>query len=273
MSFWKRYLGNSSAIKNSAALIAVASLFLISGCSVSEENTHLEAVVKPNVVINLPQLNVAPFSLEELLTAHYGSDTQSLLTVLESNGHNLGLEVLTPTGIRLIGANYDGHKITTTKYINIDKLPDANQVLFDILLCHAQINDIQKVLPPNYTVHDDALSRTLSDDKGEVIYRITYQPISDAANSAIDNDSSVRAEDSSANAKDSSTNAMDSSAHTKDSNYLALDSKSGSDSLEIMKPTTVDTSKVSASNGEKKRIPSKIENMVVHYTIELQQLQ
>lgn len=165
------------AFKKGMAMVMVAGAFvLLSACATTtkSDNYRLEAVVKPNVSMSLPKLKVEPFSSEEFLTAHYGDKTENLLTVLDFDGSNLNLEALSPSGIRLLGANFDGTKITTNKYINIENLPDGAQVLFDILLCHAKLEDIKAVLPQGYSIEDANKERILKDDAGNVLYQITY---------------------------------------------------------------------------------------------------
>ncbi|KAB8311450.1 DUF3261 domain-containing protein [Rahnella contaminans] len=160
-------------------LPVLALLILMSGGCASRPpaQTLPQAWLKPGVQVKLPAPVLAvPVSQQQLLTATVNGKQQSLLVLLNADGNSLQLAGLSPLGIRLFKVVYDQTGIHTEQAIKIEGLPPANQVLADIMFSYWPVGSWQPLLPPGWTLKDQPLRRTLSDDKGNAITRIDYLP-------------------------------------------------------------------------------------------------
>ena len=155
------------------ALIASALI----GCTTTELSSGHEVHLTPSVTTTLPPLQLTePVSAQQLLTIEYHGKQDKALVILEGQGTNLKLSVLNPLGIRLVDASYEAGQLQVTKHLPLDKLPPAQQVLFDIFLGLLPANAIQEVLPQGFTLKDNGALRTISDSKGQVIEQVHFTP-------------------------------------------------------------------------------------------------
>lgn len=154
----------------------IASLFLIACSSNNKiEDVDNKAFVTKDISIELPSSNILDDGeYQEALTITYDKKTYNLLVLLKNNNNVLSLVAMSDLGIKLFEANYfDGH-IKIKKFIEIDKLPKANQVLLDIFLAHASKENLDKAFANKINISEEDIQRIIKDLDDNIIYTIKY---------------------------------------------------------------------------------------------------
>ncbi|MBO5567164.1 MAG: DUF3261 domain-containing protein [Succinivibrio sp.] len=172
-------------LKKAAAAGALIALTLLSGCSSSFNSSKKEsapmllndrqAFIDRGVVVELPApVFKKELSARQLLTAEYKTGSASLVTLLKTTLNSLSLVGLSPAGIKLFSAQYNGEGIRVERFVKLDSLPPVNQVVLDIMLGLGPAAELEGILPADYEILDDSHKRILS-HKGRTVYIITYQ--------------------------------------------------------------------------------------------------
>lgn len=158
-------------------LAALTALLTLTSCATVEDKNALAPVhLTPEDSVALPSFFIEKdFVRQQLLNVTYGENAGSVLTVLEGQGSTLKLSVLSTLGIRLLDALYSDGTLKVTRYLDIDKLPPVEQVLFDILLTLTSKEELSAVLPQGFSVQDTAAERVLLDEKGTPVERVTFR--------------------------------------------------------------------------------------------------
>ncbi|MBU3826553.1 MAG: DUF3261 domain-containing protein [Candidatus Anaerobiospirillum merdipullorum] len=170
------------AVLFALGLMLTATTFL--GCASHRQDSSapLSAALTPTVRYVLPSLaGVQPFAWQQLLTAHYQEKSHQLVVQLEYDGKVLHLAGMTPFGLRLFAAWYDGTQLNIEKLeLPAGQLPDAAQVLSDILLSIVPQENLATQLPSGFTLTSKGLTRILLDAEHEPVLQIDYKAQGDA---------------------------------------------------------------------------------------------
>lgn len=162
------------------AVTCAATLALV-GCATTQQVSQ-QVHLTPSHTVPLPKLRLnQPISREQLLTIKYQGREDQVLVLLEGQDQELKLSVLNPLGIRVVDASYDAGQLSVTTHIQIEQLPPAAQVLFDIFLGILPHDNIAAVLPEGFTLQDEARTRTIYDERGQVVEQVTFDPNHNAA--------------------------------------------------------------------------------------------
>ena len=149
-------------------------LTTLTSCATLVDESKI-AYVTQDYAINLPTPNLLPIGeSQEALSITYDNKSYSLVVMLQNDGSTLNLIALSDLGIKLFAASFDGTTIELKKYIAINTLPKAQQVLLDIFLSHGTIDNIKTLLPKGLCIQDESLKRSISLQDGSVIYTIDY---------------------------------------------------------------------------------------------------
>lgn len=155
------------------AVTCAATLALV-GCATTQQVSQ-QVHLTPSHTVPLPKLRLdQPISREQLLTIKYQGREDQVLVLLEGQDQELKLSVLNPLGIRVVDASYDAGQLSVTTHIQIEQLPPAAQVLFDIFLGILPHDNIAAVLPEGFTLQDEARTRTIYDERGQVVEQVTF---------------------------------------------------------------------------------------------------
>ncbi|HIV54546.1 MAG TPA: DUF3261 domain-containing protein [Candidatus Anaerobiospirillum stercoravium] len=161
------------------AVTCAATLALV-GCATTQQvsqQVSQQVHLTPSHTVPLPKLSLnQPISREQLLTIKYQGREDQVLVLLEGQDQELKLSVLNPLGIRVVDASYDAGQLSVTTHIQIEQLPPAAQVLFDIFLGILPHDNIAAVLPEGFTLQDEARTRTIYDERGQVVEQVTFDP-------------------------------------------------------------------------------------------------
>lgn len=158
------------------SLLLSISLLLV-GCShVAQPSTT--AWLKRGVKVTLPYPYMdKEVHKQQLLTATVGDRKESLMTAIDIKNGQIVLVGLSPIGIRLFKATYDGKTIIVEQSIHLPELPPANQVLADIMLSYWPLTSWQPLLPNGWTLVDIDNKRLLKDEDQQLIMEISYHLI------------------------------------------------------------------------------------------------
>lgn len=149
-------------------------IVMMSGCATLQGGTS-SAWLKPRVKVDLPQPTISPeIHAQQLLTATYRHQKQSLLVMLDADQSSLELVGLSSVGIKLFKVIYDDKGIHVEQYMSLPQLPQANQVLADIMFSYWPKEAWQSVLPQGWHIADSELQRDVYDEKGVLIIHIDY---------------------------------------------------------------------------------------------------
>ncbi|ATO35431.1 hypothetical protein DZA65_04376 [Dickeya dianthicola] len=163
-------------MRESAKLILMAAVLLLSACAGKPSDPRPQAWLKPGVKVTLPAPGISPtVEQQQLLTGSYQGKQQSLLVMLQADPRQLSLVGLSSLGIRLFRITYDAAGVHTEQSLVLPELPPASQVLADIMLSHWPLSVWQKQLPAGWTLNDDGDTRRLRDNHGELIVEIRYR--------------------------------------------------------------------------------------------------
>ncbi|MBK5143777.1 DUF3261 domain-containing protein [Budviciaceae bacterium BWR-B9] len=162
-------------MKITTGIITTCLILLLSGCSLSQDQSHPQAWLKRGTKVTLPAPTLtSPLHYQQLLTATVEGKSQSMLVLLDADQEKITLAALSPVGIRLFKLTYDATGIHTEQSISLPQLPPAEQVLADIMLSYWPIADWQAHLPEGWQLNDQQNQRILTDNKGNVISEIQY---------------------------------------------------------------------------------------------------
>jgi len=145
---------------------------LISACSFQPKS---EAWLTKETKVNLPKLDLNQnYHDQQLLTFKYNNQENSIITIVDIKDNHLTVMGLSTIGIRLFEIQYNGSEVKAKQHIFIQQLPPPEQVLSDIMLSILPTAAWKKVLPTDWQLIDEGLSRTLINDRHETIINITY---------------------------------------------------------------------------------------------------
>lgn len=158
--------------------IALIGVLLLVGCGSSTQNTDAarpQAWLQPGTKVTLPAPGITPtLNSQQLLTGSFNGKTQSLLVMLNADGHKIILAGLSSVGIRLFLVTYDQTGIHTEQSIVVPQLPPASQVLADVMLSHWPISAWQPQLPKGWTLQDKGDRRELRNARGTLVTEVVY---------------------------------------------------------------------------------------------------
>ncbi|MCU6665047.1 hypothetical protein D3C75_293250 [compost metagenome] len=158
--------------------IALIGVLLLVGCGSSTQNTDAarpQAWLQPGAKVTLPAPGITPtLNSQQLLTGRFNGKTQSLLVMLNADGHKITLAGLSSVGIRLFLVTYDQTGIHTEQSIVVPQLPPASQVLADVMLSHWPISAWQPQLPKGWTLQDKGDRRELRNARGTLVTEVVY---------------------------------------------------------------------------------------------------
>lgn len=159
-------------------------LILLSGCSVLQPDSN-SAYLRPDTRIVLPSPTLeTPLRRHQLLRFEAGDGQEeganegvqeSVQALLEADGQELTLVALSPVGVRLFSLHYDGREITTAQTAMDERLPPPGQILTGVMLAYWPLERWLPVLPPGWTLRDQADQRLLLDPAGSRVVEIHYQ--------------------------------------------------------------------------------------------------
>ena len=142
-----------------------------------------QAWLKHGAAITLPGIQEEEpyFSIQQLLTASYGHETQSLMTLLDVDEGGIRLAGVSILGVRLFKLVYDGTGVHVQELAMLGNMPAPSQILLDIMLAYWPVQAWENALPEGWYLLDQGNSRHLYDEHGKAVYQISYDVNSDSS--------------------------------------------------------------------------------------------
>lgn len=164
-------------LRNAIGLLFL--LLILTGCShltALKDGQRPQAWLEPGVRVELPLPGIFPnIQAQQMLTATFNDDTQSLMVMLDADDTQLTLAGLSPLGIRLFLIQYDESGVQVEQSIVLPKAPPVSQILADVMLGLWPLAAWQAQLPTGWHLDDGDTLRSLYNAKGKLISEIHYQ--------------------------------------------------------------------------------------------------
>lgn len=112
---------------------------------------------------------------QQLLTTTVNGHELSFMSILNRDNKGLRLTALSAVGVRLFAIDYDGYSVKVEKYIPNMPLPDANDIIANIMLAYYDLPAWKDHLPKGWVMKDQSLIREVLDANDQIIIQIAYE--------------------------------------------------------------------------------------------------
>lgn len=156
--------------------LLMASALLLTACAGLPDNNQVEIAPDRYVTLPAPSDFPASISVNQMITASWGNDSQVLPVHLEISPSDVVLVGFSSWGTRLLTLHYDGQKLDTDTLTGLGVvLPDGRQVLMNLMLTLWPAEAWEPHLAPiGWRLKDSGSTRTLLDENGETVAKIQY---------------------------------------------------------------------------------------------------
>lgn len=159
-------------------VLFLVSIILLIGCATQPKLAETEFHLTRNDTAKLPLPGTHPdIEHQQLLTTTVRGHDISFYAIVTIKDNKLELMALTPVGIRIFKAIYDGSTVTTEQFIPDIPLPNMTEVIANIMLAYYPKDSWEMVLPLNITINDSLFDRKVHNAQQGTIITIEYEQI------------------------------------------------------------------------------------------------
>lgn len=154
-------------------LLLLAAIVVLGGCA-SQSSEHSDAVFyAKNITGHLCRIECGFPIRKELIEVTYGERRNQLISLLGCQNNQVSLLLFTSGGLKLGIIRQDGNGVKMEKIFPV-KLPfKPEQILNDIYLCHTSARNVLNAIPEKWSLVDDGVLRSISDENGQTVILIT----------------------------------------------------------------------------------------------------